>query len=71
MSEVSRSIQIDGPSSKTWDVLGNIASVQDYYPGVLTSFFTSDIKEGIGASRHCDLFPKGTVEERILARKWR
>ena len=33
------------------------------------SFYTSEIKEGIGASRHCDLLPMGKVEERVISWK--
>ena len=58
---------IDAPEEKVWAILSNIGSVQDYSPGVVKSFFTSDIREGVGASRHCDLLPRGTVEERIAS----
>ncbi len=69
MSSVTREIQIDAPREKVWAILANIGSVQDYSPGVVKSYYTSDIKEGVGASRHCDLLPTGTVEERIM--NWR
>ena len=68
-SGVTREIRIDAPGEKVWAVFVDIGSVQDYSPGVVKSYYTSDIKAGIGASRHCDLFPKGTVEERIVS--WR
>jgi uncharacterized membrane protein len=69
MSSVTREIQIDAPRERVWAILANIGSVQDYSPGVVKSYYTSDIKEGVGTSRHCDLLPTGTVEERIV--NWR
>lgn len=69
MSSLTREIQIDAPGEKVWATLADIGSVQDYSPGVVKSFYSSDIKEGVGASRHCDLLPTGTVEERIV--NWR
>ncbi len=69
MSSLTRDIQIDAPREKVWAILADIGSVQDYSPGVVKSYYTSDIKEGVGASRHCDLLPSGTVEERIVS--WR
>ncbi len=69
MSSQTREIQIDAPIEKVWSILADIGSVQDYSPGVVKSFYTSEIKKGVGASRHCDLLPTGTVEERIV--NWR
>ncbi len=69
MPNVTREIQVDAPAEKVWAVLANIGAVQDYSPGVVKSYYTSDIKEGVDASRHCDLLPTGTVEEKIVG--WR
>ena len=69
MPNVTREIQVDAPTEKVWAVLANIGAVQDYSPGVVKSYYTSDIREGVDASRHCDLLPTGTVEERIV--DWR
>jgi carbon monoxide dehydrogenase subunit G len=66
MSSVTQGIQIDAPGEKVWAILADIGSVQDYSPGVVKSYYTSDVKVGVGASRHCDLLPTGTVEERIV-----
>jgi len=66
MSSLTRENQIDAPGDKVWTILADIGSVQDYSPGVVKSFYTSDITEGVGTSRHCDLLPRGTVEERIV-----
>lgn len=69
MAAVSKEILINATSKMVWEVLANIGAVEDYSPGIAKSFYTSEIKEGLGASRHCDLLPKGTVEERIV--DWR
>ena len=69
MPNVTKEIQITAPIEKVWSVLANIGAVQDYSPRVAKSYYTSDFKEGVGASRHCDLLPTGTVEERIV--DWR
>ncbi len=69
MPNVTKEIQIKAPIEKAWAVLANIGAVQDYSPGVVKSYYTSEIREGVDASRHCDLLPTGTVEERIV--DWR
>ncbi len=66
MPNVTKEILIKVPIEKVWAVLANIGAVQDYSPRVAKSYYTSDFKEGVGASRHCDLLPTGTVEERIV-----
>ena len=37
-----------------------------FNPGVSKSYSTSAANEGVGATRHCDLLPAGSVEERII-----
>ena len=69
MASVAKRIQVDAPKEQVWAVLANIGAVQDYSPGVVKSYYTSEIREGADASRHCDLLPTGTVEERIVS--WR
>ena len=69
MASVAKGIQVYAPTGQVWAVLANIGAVQDYSPGVVKSYYTSEIREGVDASRHCDLPPTGTVEERIV--DWR
>ena len=67
MTSISKAIHIDAPQPKVWDILSNLATVQQYDPMVIHAHYTSDVKEGVGASRHCDL-PEGSyVKERITA----
>ena len=66
LASVAKGIQVYAPTEQVWAVLANIGAVQDYSPGVVKSYYTSNVREGVGASRHCDLLPTGTVEERIV-----
>jgi carbon monoxide dehydrogenase subunit G len=66
MTLASNGIQIDAPPEKVWAVLSDLSTVQDYSPGVSKAYYTSEERNGIGASRHCDLQgPSGWVEERV------
>jgi carbon monoxide dehydrogenase subunit G len=67
MTTIHRQIHIDASPDQVWAVLADLAAVQNYSPGVASAHYTSSHREGIGASRHCDLRPKGRVEERIVA----
>jgi len=66
MGTVIKEVEINAPKDKVWSILADIGSVQNYSPGVVKSLSTSDAKNGIGASRHCDLLPMGSVEERVI-----
>ena len=69
MTRVSHSIRIEAPTEDVWATLADLGAIQDYNPGVSRSYYTSEQREGVGASRHCDLIPFGEVEERIV--EWR
>jgi hypothetical protein len=66
MAKVTKEIWIDASTDEVWQVLADIGAVQDYSPSVAKSHYISEAREGVGASRHCDLLPMGTVEERIV-----
>jgi len=66
MTKVTKEIWIEAPTDKVWRVLADIGAIQDYSPNVAKSHATSEATAGEGASRHCDLLPMGTVEERIV-----
>ena len=66
---VSADIKIDAPKLDVWRVLADLEKVQDFDPLVVKSFYLSEAREGVGASRQCDL-PDGThVRERVIS--WR
>ncbi len=67
MIRISGQILIDAPVEKVWAVLADLTTVQNYSPGVAAARYTSRHHEGLDARRHCDLRPKGHVEERIVA----
>ena len=69
MGIIIKKVKIDSSKNKVWDILSDIGAIQNFSPSVSKSFYTSEIKEGIGASRHCDLLPMGKVEERIIGWK--
>ena len=66
MNKFKADIEIDAPRSKVWEVVADLSQIQNYSAGVAKSFYTSENREGVGASRHCDLKPFGAVEEAIL-----
>lgn len=67
MTQLHHEIQIAAPLEKVWAVLADLEAVQYYNSGVKHTQCTSTVREGIGASRHCDLKPKGWVKERVIA----
>jgi carbon monoxide dehydrogenase subunit G len=66
MTRFSDEIWIDAPRETVWAKIADLGAIQEYHPGVSSSYYTSDEREGLGASRHCDLLPFGEVEERIV-----
>jgi len=66
LAKITKEIEINAPQTKVWSVLADIGAVENYNPVVTKSYYTSDNRQGIGASRHCDLLPMGSVEERII-----
>lgn len=65
MGKLHHEIEIDAPVTKVWRVLADLEGVQNYNPAVAKAHCTSPVKQGVGASRHCDLKPKGWVRERV------
>ncbi len=69
MGIIIKKNKINASKKEVWDIISDIGAIQNFNPNVSKSFYTSEIKEGIGASRHCDLLPMGKVEERIISWK--
>ncbi len=65
MPSINREIKIDQEQLTVWNILSDIGAIENFNPTVKKSFCTSEEKSGIGASRHCDLLPMGSVEERV------
>lgn len=69
MREVSDQILIEAPVPAVWATIADLASAQSYLPGVRKSFYISEVRTGVGASRHCDIqtgLVKGFLKERVI-----
>lgn len=69
MTTITHEVRINAPKEKVWAILADLGGIQTFNPNVSKSYYTSDSKEGVGASRHCDLLPMGAVEEQVI--EWR
>ncbi len=65
MPQVSDAATIAASPAAVWAVLADFGAIERWSPVVLKSYLTGDAGSGPGATRHCDLFPRGEVEERI------
>jgi uncharacterized protein YndB with AHSA1/START domain len=65
MGSLQVSTEIQAPIAAVWGVLANFPNIADWNSGVKKSYATGEQTEGVGASRHCDLAPTGTLEETI------
>jgi uncharacterized protein YndB with AHSA1/START domain len=68
MRSIHVSREINAPLSAVWDVLADFPNIARWNTGVKKSYSTGDAIGGVGATRHCDLAPAGTLEETI--REW-
>ena len=66
MTTITREIEINASKEKVWAAIADFGNICHASPGVISSKVTSDTKEGIGSTRHCDFSMMGaTAEERI------
>ncbi len=68
MRTIQVSSEIQAPVATVWGVLADFPNIADWNSGVTKSYATGEQTDGVGASRHCDLSPTGTLEETI--REW-
>ena len=68
MTKIISEIRIEPHKTQVWEVLSDLGSVSAWSPAIAKSFYTSEAKEGLEASRRCD-FPGVYVEERTTAWK--
>lgn len=66
MPRFERTVRIDAPRDRVWSLLADFGGIERFHPGLRASRSTSARNEGIGASRHCELRPAGSVEERAV-----
>lgn len=69
MTSISEEVWIDAPKERVWETIANLGAIQDFHPGVTKSYYNTGPREGLGASRHCDLRPFGSVDETAV--EWR
>ena len=65
MTTIHHEIHAACPPSKIWKVLANLEEVARYNPGVRSAETVWPCRTGVGATRACDLVPKGRVVERV------
>jgi carbon monoxide dehydrogenase subunit G len=66
MTSIRTEIRINAPREKVWTVLADLGAIQQFNPGVKKSYYTSESRQGVGASRVCELRPLGAIEESAL-----
>lgn len=65
MATLDNAIQIEAPPGTVWAALTTLDALHAYDPGVKVARLLDGPREGVGASRHCDLLPKGWFRERV------
>lgn len=66
MPSLSVTRTTDKTPEALWAVLADYPNIANWYGGLKTSVSTSDAAQGVGATRHCELAPMGTIDERVL-----
>lgn len=67
MTKLKSAIQISASKEKVWALLADLGAASAWNPTVKNSYYTTEAKEGVGASRHCDLRDGSFVRERATA----
>lgn len=65
MTVLRNSIHIDALPERVWAALTRLDALHEYDPGVAKSELRTPQREGLGASRHCDLRGGGWFRERV------
>lgn len=65
MATLNNEIRIDAPGETVWAALTALDALHHYDPGVRVARVLDGPRSGIGASRQCDLKPRGWFRERI------
>ena len=66
MTSISGTVRIHASKDEVWKILADLGGIQNFHPGVRKSYYTTDVKEGLGAARVCELLPVGKVEEHVI-----
>jgi carbon monoxide dehydrogenase subunit G len=65
MTTLRHEIHAACPPEAVWALLSDIAAVHRYNPGISAARIEGMQRSGVGATRSCDLKPKGRVVERV------
>ena len=66
MLEITRTIDINAPIEDAWKALAKLDDVQNFIDSISRSVYNTDQKEGVGASRTCDVEGFGTIVEEMV-----
>lgn len=66
MTQLQSEVLINAPKEKVWEILADFGNIAKFNLNLRSSHSTSKANGGIGATRHCDLAPMGSIEERIV-----
>ena len=66
MTTIRHETSANCPPEKVWALLGDLEAVQRYNPTVRAAKVEGAKRTGVGATRACDLIPKGRVVERVI-----
>lgn len=66
MTIIEKEAVIDRTKAEVWEILADYGNIYRFNPNVKASHCTSDIANGLGATRQCELQPMGVVQERII-----
>jgi uncharacterized membrane protein len=69
MLQITRTIDINAPVNDVWKKLAKLDDVENFVDSVTRSVYNTEQKEGVGASRTCDVKGFGTIVEEII--DWR
>jgi uncharacterized protein YndB with AHSA1/START domain len=65
MTTLLHEVRVEAPVDAVWRAVSDLLAVQLYNPMVASVRHLSELREGVGAARRCDLEPKGWIEERV------
>lgn len=66
MTHIEKNIVIDASQETVWEALADFGGIKKFHAGLRDSYPTSTTNGGLGATRHCDLKPMGSIEERVI-----
>ncbi|MDX1418874.1 MAG: SRPBCC family protein [Rubricoccaceae bacterium] len=69
MNDVQRSVTIDAPRDRVWDVLSDLTAMRAYMPGLASVEHVGEAERGVGAARHCVFADGVELTERVT--DWR